>query len=105
MVKIRAVGVELRTPDEAFAIHPVVEARTFSASPAEFSDPLIDIPATQGHEHSVSIFRAFGDDVYDSIDGVRAQIVPPGPRITSTRSMSSSRVSWTCQYTPAKRGE
>src|SRR6266436_2266651 len=72
MVKLRAVGMELRTPDEAFAIHPVVEAPAVLASPAKFSDPLIDIPATQGREHSVSIFRAFGDDVYDSIDGVRA---------------------------------
>src|SRR5882724_1544366 len=64
--------MKLRTSDETLAVHPVVKALAVSATHTDFSNALIDIPSTHGHEHSVSIFRAFGDDVYDSIDGVSA---------------------------------
>src|SRR5882762_1619217 len=72
MVKVGSIGMELRPPEEAFAIHSVVEAFAVCASHADFTDALIDIPCAHGHERSVSIFRVFGDDVYDAIDCVRA---------------------------------
>src|SRR5690242_8263107 len=72
MVKIRAVGVKFRPPDEPLAVHPVVEAIAVCPSHADFTDALIDIPSAHGYERSVSILRVFGDDIYDAIDCVGA---------------------------------
>src|SRR5882757_3904942 len=64
--------MELRTPDEALAVYPVVQAFAVCASPANSTDALIDIPSAHRNERTVSVSGAFGDDIYDTIDGVSA---------------------------------
>src|SRR5258708_5063012 len=68
--------MELRTSGEAFAVKPVVEVLALSRSITCVHRALIHASSASGHQRSRGILGALGDDVDDSIDGVRS---PDGP--------------------------
>src|SRR5712671_5128052 len=70
--------MEFRSPNEAFAIEPIVQTIAVCASIAGANSALIYSSTAYGCKRPVSVFSAPGDDVDDSIDGVSSPYRPDG---------------------------
>src|ERR1700716_1139574 len=70
------IGMKLGTSGEAFAVDPVVEVRSIPRSIARFPSALIDVPGSRGYERSFRLPGVLGNDVDDSVDGVRSPDCP-----------------------------
>jgi len=92
-----AVLMRLGASNEGLSIDAVIKALIVPGSVAEMGEALVEISATGGDQSSMSIPGVFGDDIDYGVTAFAPQMVPPGPRMTSMRSISSSNVSWTCQ--------
>src|SRR4030088_1163421 len=72
IVKPPMIGMKLGTSGEGFAVDPVFEVPSVPRSIARFPSALIDVPSSRGYERSFRLPGVFGNDVDDSVDGVRS---------------------------------
>ena len=92
VLRVRTAHQLVRVLESDFRVGAIRAARAEAAAVTNGIGPSTLDPAETLANVPLGVGRALGDDVDDAVDRVRAPDAPPGPRMTSMRSMSGAHV-------------